>query len=48
MSRLERAIEGYYNLSFDRPKIKRGAHSVAVELTRRRGTVLTSGRYVDP
>ncbi|MFI5183423.1 MAG: hypothetical protein ACHQNV_03415, partial [Vicinamibacteria bacterium] len=48
MDRLERAIEGYYNLSFERPRLREGPHSVRVELTRRKGTILTSGRYVDP
>jgi VWFA-related protein len=47
MDRLERALAGYYALSFEGPRLGGGAHSVKIELTRRKGTVFTSGRYVE-
>lgn len=47
MDRLERAIVGYYTLSLERPRLAEGSHSVRVSLTRRKGTVFTTGRYVD-
>jgi len=47
MEKLERALAGYYTLSFERPQLPRGTHAVKVELTRRKGTVLTTGSYTD-
>jgi VWFA-related protein len=47
MDRLERALGGYYVLSFEGPHLDDGAHSVKIRLTRRKGTVFTSCRYVE-
>lgn len=47
MDRLERAIAGYYGLSFEKPALPAGNHTVSISLTRRKGTVLTTGHYVD-
>lgn len=47
MDRLERAIAGYYSLSFEKPALPAGNHTVSISLTRRKGTVLTTGHYVD-
>ncbi len=47
MDRLERALGGYYVLSFEGPHLEAEAHSVKIRLTRRKGTVFTSGRYVE-
>jgi VWFA-related protein len=47
MDRLERALGGYYVLSFEGPRLEGDVHTVRVRLTRRKGTVFTSGRYVE-
>jgi len=47
LSWLERALAGHYTISFERPNLGKGIHTVKVGLTRLRGTVLTSGAYVD-
>jgi VWFA-related protein len=47
MDRLEGALAGYYALSFEKPFLPRGVHSVEVRLVARKGEVLSSGTYVD-
>ena len=47
MARLERALEGYYELAFVKPLLPPGRHTVDVKLVARKGTVLTSASYVD-
>jgi hypothetical protein len=47
ISKLERALAGYYTIAFEKPPLPPGSHTVKVELTRRKGTVLTTGSYVD-
>jgi VWFA-related protein len=47
MDRLERALAGYYVLSFEGPRLGAGAHTVKIDLVRRKGDVFTSGRYVE-
>jgi VWFA-related protein len=47
MAKLERALAGYYTLTFERPDLPHGTHTVKVEMTHRKGTVLTTGNYSD-
>jgi VWFA-related protein len=47
MDRLERALAGYYMLALERTPLDAGQHSVRISLTRRKGMVFTTGRYVD-
>lgn len=47
IDRLERALAGYYMLALERTPLNEGQHSVRISLTRRKGTVFTTGRYVD-
>jgi VWFA-related protein len=47
MDRLERALAGYYALSFEKPPLPPGRHQVQVELVGRKGTVLTTATYTD-
>jgi VWFA-related protein len=47
ISKLERALAGYYTIAFEKPLLPPGKHRVKVELVGRKGTVLTSGSYVD-
>ena len=47
MARLERALQGYYELAFVKPLLPPGRHTVDVKLVARKGTVLTTASYVD-
>jgi VWFA-related protein len=47
ISKLESALAGYYTIAFEKPLLPPGKHRVKVELVGRKGTVLTTGSYVD-
>jgi len=47
ISKLESALAGYYTIAFEKPPLPPGKHRVKVELIGRKGTVLTTGSYVD-
>jgi VWFA-related protein len=47
ISRLEGAIAGHYVLNVVKPDLPRGGHTVAIELTRERGTVMVKPFFQD-
>ena len=47
MSRVVRALEGYYVLFVDKPRAKPGVHRIEAKLIGRRGTVYARSGYVD-
>lgn len=47
IQQLEQALVGYYTIAFEKPLLPRGQHVVKIELTHRKGRVLTTGTYED-
>jgi hypothetical protein len=46
ISRLSEALDGRYELSFEKPALPRGEHVIRVELVGRKGVVLARRMYV--